>query len=168
MTDDGRDTAFAQFMGAHLPTDVERAVFWVLAGSSSQVWTVAGVAREARVSDHEADQALRRFTAAAIMERIDDPGHPRRYRWRPEMSYLHDGSDPVGRIDPVCGMPVPADTPHVALDDDGREVAFCSLPCLVRWRSGHRGGARRSEPPRTTRPSPSSMPTPPAAYDEAS
>lgn len=162
MTDDVRDTAFGQFMGAHLPTDVERAVFWVLAGSSSHVWTVADVDREARVSDHEADQALRRFTAAAILERIDDPGHPRRYRWRPEMAYLHDGSDPPGRIDPVCGMPVPANTPHVAQDDDGREVAFCSLPCLVRWRSEHRGGRRRSRPPRPPRSSPR------ATYDASS
>jgi YHS domain-containing protein len=168
MTDDVRDTAFGQFMGAHLPTDVERAVFWVLVGSSSQVWTVAGVARDARVGDHEADQALRRFTAAGILERIDDPGHPRRYRWRPAMAYLHDGSEPPGRIDPVCGMPVPADTPHVAPDVDGREVAFCSLPCLVRWRSARRGGRGRSRPPRTIRSSPPSTLEPSAAYDASS
>jgi hypothetical protein len=35
-------------------------------------------------------------------------------------------------------MPVPADSPHI-VDHDGREVAFCSLRCLVRWRSEHRG-----------------------------
>lgn len=136
MSDCGR-AMFAQFSGAHLPTDVERAVFWVLAGSFDRVWTVAGVARDAEVSDHEADQALRRFSAAGILELVDEPGHPRRYRWRSEMAYLHDGSEPQGRCDPVCGMPVPADSPHVA-EADGPKVVFCSLPCLVLWRSQHR------------------------------
>lgn len=168
MQNHNRNTALAQFMGAHLPTAVERAVFWVLAGSSTEVWTVAAVATEARVSDHEADQALRRFTAAAILERINDPGHPRRYRWRPEMSYLHEGRDPLGRIDPVCGMPVPAGSPHVAQDDDLGEIAFCSLPCLVRWRSEHRGGSRRSRLPGRTRPSPSPTLTPPATHEATS
>lgn len=134
---DRRDILLAQFMGAHLPTDVERAVFWVLAGSINRVWTRAAVASGAQVSDHEADQALRRFSAAGILEQLLEPGRPRRYRWRPEMAYLHNGTEPPGRHDPVCGMPVPADSPHVA-NDGGREVAFCSLPCLVRWRSEHR------------------------------
>ncbi len=134
---DQREVLLAQFMGAHLPTEVERAVFWVLADSQKHVWTRADVAREAQVSDHEADQALRRFSAAGILEPLAASGHPRRYRWRPEMAYLHDGTEPSGPRDPVCGMPVPANSPHVA-DDDGQEVAFCSLPCLVRWRSEHR------------------------------
>jgi YHS domain-containing protein len=168
MTDDGRNTAFAQFMGAHLPTAVERGVFWVLAGSLSEVWTAVGVAREARVSDHEADEALRRFAAAGILERLDDPGQPRRYRWRPEMSYLHEGSDPPGRIDPVCGMPVPAGSPHIAQDEGEGEVVFCSLPCLVRWRSEHRGGSRRFRLPGPTRTSPAPTLAPPATYDAPS
>lgn len=140
---DRQETVFRQFMGAHLPTDVERATFWVLAGSLDRVWSVASVAREAKVSDHEADQALRRFSAAGILERVDEPGHPRRYRWNPDMSYLHDGREPEGRLDPVCGMPVPPDSPHTA-EQDGVEVAFCSLPCLVRWRAAHRGSHRRT------------------------
>ena len=140
---DRSETSFAQFRRAHLPTDAERAVFFVLAGSLDRVWTVAGVARDARVSDHEADQALRRLTAACILERVDEPGHPRRYRWRPEMAYLRDAGDPPGRVDPVCGMPVRADSPHIAVHD-GEEVAFCSLPCLVRWRAEQRGRHRRA------------------------
>lgn len=135
---DQREVLLAQFMGAHLPTEVERAVFWVLADSQKHVWTRTDVARGAQVSDHEADQALRRFSAAGILEQLPASGHPRRYRWRAEMAYLRDGTEPSGRRDPVCGMPVPANSPHVAADDDGQEVAFCSLPCLVRWRSDHR------------------------------
>lgn len=133
-----RRTLFAQFRGAHLPTRVERAVCGALAGSLDRVWTVASVARDARVSDHEADQALRRLSAAGILERIDESSRPRRYRWRPEMAYLHDGGDPPGRVDPVCGMPVLAGSPHVAVHD-GDEIAFCSLPCLVRWQAAQRG-----------------------------
>lgn len=142
-TADDREHLLSRFMGAHLPTDVERAVFWVLAGSLDRVWTRAEVAKDAQVSDHEADQALRRFCSAGILEPLVERGGTPRYRWRAEMAYLHDGSDPSGRIDPVCGMPVPADSPHVAYDGD-REVAFCSLPCLVRWRSEHR--ARHNHP----------------------
>ena len=82
------ETLFAQFRGAHLPTRVERAVFAVLAVSLDRVWTVTVVARDARVSDHEADQALRRFSAAGIIERFEEPSQPRRYRWRPEMAYM--------------------------------------------------------------------------------
>lgn len=130
------DSPLARFMAAHLPTDVEWAVFTVVAGSRDRLWTAAAAAREARVSDHEADQALRRFSAAGIVERLDEPGRPRRFRWQPSMAYLDAGADPPGLRDPVCGMPVRADSPHVA-DDDGQRAVFCSLPCLVRWRHAH-------------------------------
>ena len=132
-------TLFSRFSAAHLASDIERAVFSVFAGSQSRTWTVADVAREAQVSDHQADHALRRFSAAGVLERADEPGHPRRYRWRPEMAYLRDGTEPPGRQDPVCGMPVPVDSPHIAVDD-GRTLAFCSLQCLVRWRTERRTG----------------------------
>lgn len=138
---DRDDDPFARLTEAHLPTAAERAVFRVLAGARRRVWTVAAAARAALVSDHEADLALRRFSAAGILERLDEPGRPRRYRWRAEMAYLHEGTEPPGRIDPVCGMPVPPDSPHVA-EHDGQEIAFCSLPCLVRWRAGHRARPR--------------------------
>jgi YHS domain-containing protein len=131
------DNPFNKFATAHLLTDVERDAFWALAHSLQRVWTAGGLAREAKVSDHEADQALRRFKAAGIVELLDEGCRPRRYRWRPEMDYLHDTSEPTGRRDPVCGMPVPAYSPHL-VDHDGRELGFCSLRCLVRWRSEHR------------------------------
>ena len=139
-----RETPLALFMEAHLPTDAEWRVFAVIAGARDEVWTAAAAARDANVSDHEADQALRRFSAAGIVERFDDPGHPRRYRWQPSMDYLNARTEPLGARDPVCGMPVAPDSPHVVEDGDER-VVFCSMPCLVRWRHGHRlhpGGRR--------------------------
>jgi YHS domain-containing protein len=142
---DRADSLFSQFATAHLLTDAERAVFEVLADSLQRVWTAGGVAREAGVSDHEADRALRRFNVAGIVERLDDSCRPRRYRWRPEMGYLHHTSEPSGRRDPVCGMPVPADSPHIVVHD-GQEVVFCSLRCLVRWRSEHRARHEATRP----------------------
>lgn len=128
---------FGHFAGAHLSSEIDWAVFWVLAASLNDVWTVASVAQDARVSDHEADQTLRRFLAAGILELADEHGRPPRYRWGKEMTYLHTGNQPPGLRDPVCGMPVRADSPYTAEDGD-REVRFCSLPCLVRWRKGLR------------------------------
>lgn len=142
MISDRQDTLYAQFTDAHLTSEIQRAVFWVLAGSQDRVWTATDVARDAQVSDHEADLVLRRFKAAGILARVDEPGYPRRYRWPSQMAYLHDGSEPPpGRHDPVCGMPVPADSPHLA-EYDGQEISFCSLSCLVLWRRQHRGRHR--------------------------
>lgn len=132
------EVLFARFASAHMPTDHDRAVFWVLAGSETTTWSVTAVAREAQISDHEADRALRRFAAAGILERLDDRGHPRQYRWRPQMSYLHHGEAPAGPLDPVCGMPVRADASYSVVDQDGHDVFFCSMPCLVQWRHEHR------------------------------
>lgn len=87
-------------------------------------------------------QALRRLAAAGILERVGDKGRARRYRWRSEMSYLHRGTAPSGLVDPLCGMPVAPDTPHRATDDDGQEVSFCSMPCLVRWLNARRSARR--------------------------
>ena len=111
-------------------------MYAALAGSA-EFWTARSAARAAGVSDHEANQALRRFAAAGIVERIEDLGNPRRYRWRPEMGYLVDNGSPPGQIDPICGMPVPEGSTHTALDGD-TQVSFCSLPCLVRWQREHR------------------------------
>ena len=132
--------AFARFARAHLPTPAERAVYPVLAGVSDGRWTAGEVAAAAGVSHHEADQALRRFAAAGIVDRIRVRGRSDHYRWHPEMSYLREGHNGDLPIDPVCGMPVPPDTAHVAADHDGASFSFCSLPCLVRWRSERRRG----------------------------
>jgi len=137
--------AFERFARAHLGDRVERAVYAVVAAHPAREWAVREVAAHARVSHHEADQALRRFAAAGIVARIDLPGRSDRYRWILEMRDLADGPSAAGQqpIDPVCGMPVPPDSPHVAHDGD-LDVRFCSLPCLVRWNASTRKAERRS------------------------
>lgn len=131
--------SLARFARAHLLTAAERHVYAAIAGSS-EIWTATGAAKAADVSHHEADHALRRFVKAGILEPVGS-WHPPRYHWRAEMSYLLDGSEPAGLRDPVCGMPVAPDAPLI---DEGGSVAvrFCSLPCLVRWRSQRRPEAR--------------------------
>jgi len=140
-----RSSAFEALARAHLRTRAERAVFAVVAASSGRWWTAPAAARAAGVDEIDADQALRRFGAAGIVEQ--EPGRTAgsRYRYRTEMAYLsaggHTEEDSELR-DPVCGMPVAPDTPHVA-DDHGRVVRFCSLPCLVRWQRSHRERRQR-------------------------
>lgn len=149
--------AFERFARAHLGDRTERAVYAVVAGTPATEWAVGEVAAHATVSHHEADQALRRFAAAGIVTRLDLPGRPHRYRWTLEMRYLADGRTTPGwdLVDPMCGMPVPADSPHVAHDGD-LDVRFCSLPCLVRWNAATRKAtrARTGGESRKSRPAP--------------
>lgn len=128
--------AFLRFARAHLGDRAERAVYAVVAAGPPAEWSAGEVAAHAGVSHHQADQVLRRFAAAGIVERVAT--RPHRYLWAPAMAYLFDGRTGDGDpIDPVCGMPVPFGTTHIARDGD-REVRFCSLPCLVRWRRATR------------------------------
>lgn len=130
---------FVRFARAHLPSHAERAIYPVLAGEADRDWTVGEVAAAASVSHHEADQALRRFASAGIVEHNHLRGQGHRYRWHPDMDYLRQGRVTGPAVDPVCGMPVPHGAPHTARDGE-TEVRFCSLPCLVRWRSNQRRG----------------------------
>jgi len=141
MTTTPDNEAFVRFARAHLPGKTERAVYPVVASTPDRDWTPGEVAAAAGVSHHEADQTLRRFAAAGIVDHRRVPGHGHRYRWHAEMAYLRDGDLEGLTIDPVCGMPVPPGTPHTALDGD-EVLRFCSLACLVRWRSN-----RRRRPP---------------------
>ena len=133
--------AFVRFAKAHLPSRAERTIYPVLAGAPDRDWTAGEVAAAAGVSHHEADQALRRFASAGIVDHSHVRGQSHRYRWHPDMGYLRQGDVSGPAIDPVCGMPVPPGTPHTARDDDA-EIRFCSLPCLVRWRSERRRAPR--------------------------
>ena len=131
--------AFVRFAKVHLPTNAERAIYPVLAGAPDHDWTPGEVAAAAKVSHHEADQALRRFASAGIVDHSHLRGQGHRYRWHPDMRYLRQDAVSSSAVDPVCGMPVPPETPHSALDGD-TEIRFCSLPCLVRWKSDRRRG----------------------------
>jgi YHS domain-containing protein len=138
---DHRPSAFGVFARTHLRSAAERAIFAVVASAAGHWWSAAAAARAARqahVTEHETDQTLRRFAAAGIVEqRADADG--RRYRYRAEMAYLHDDTDLDDELrDPVCGMPVAADAPHTANDDEGHTVRFCSILCLLRWQRARR------------------------------
>lgn len=136
---------FERFARAHLGDRILRAMYAVMAADPAAEWTAGEVAAHAKVSHHEADQALRRFAAAGIVALVDAPGRPHRYRWTlGELAPVDiDGGEEA--IDPVCGMSVPPESRHVARDGD-REIRFCSLPCLVRWNAGARRGSRAAGP----------------------
>ena len=137
MTTTPANDAFERFARAHLPGKIERAIYPVVASTPDRDWAPGEVAAAAGVSNHEADQALRRFASAGIVDHRHVRGHGHRYRWHADMAYLR-GDDIEGlAIDPVCGMPVPPGTPHTAVDGDD-VLQFCSLACLVRWRSNRR------------------------------
>ena len=148
MTVTASSDAFERFARAHLGTRAERAVYAVVAGHPSAAWSVGEVAAHARVSHHEAAQALRRFAAAGIVARFERPARSDQYRWALEVPALLDGTsaDTQQAVDPVCGMPIPPDSPHVVHDGDV-DVRFCSLPCLVRWRAASRGSRRTNHTP---------------------
>lgn len=133
---------FVVFAGVHLRTSAERRVYAAMASTPELEWTVAQLAATAQVSHHEADEALRRFVAAGIADRTGS-GPRRRYRWSATMAYLTATGTPVSRdIDPVCGMPVDVEAKHV-VEHGGDTIHFCSLPCLVLWRSNHRRDGSR-------------------------
>lgn len=125
-----------RFAATHLRSRPARAVYAIVAGGPDRPWSAAEVARHSALDVHEVDRVLRRFAAAGIVEAAAG-GRGWRYRWAPGMAYLFDDSSPgVGPdavVDPVCGMPVPVDSPHRRDGTDGVPVLFCSLVCLVRY-----------------------------------
>lgn len=148
------DDTVAAFAAAHLRDRTSRAVYLVVTTGRTRWWTSAGVARHTRTDPHEVDQELRRFAAAGIVEPSAAAGRATRYRWRNEMDYLLTlgPADGPGDIDPECGMPVPAGTPHELRAADGTVTRFCSLPCLLRFRRRHRTDGHRRARGRTTEP----------------
>src|SRR3546814_11660953 len=87
---------------SHLPGKVERAIYPVVASTPDRDWAPGEIAAAAGVSNHEADQALRRFASAGIVDHRHVRGHGHRYRWHADMAYLR-GDDAEGlAIDPVC------------------------------------------------------------------
>jgi hypothetical protein len=139
------ESAFDRFARSHLATRAERAVYTVVAGGPTRQWTARVAATAAGVSNREADQALRSFAAAGIVDHVRGPGQPHRFQWRPGMPYVRGGDFIASEnVDPVCAMLVPADMPHTVRDGHG-EIRFCSLRCLVQWQSARRRGRGRRQ-----------------------
>ncbi len=124
------DRALVRFARAHLTSRAHRAVYSVLAGASDSWWSPDEVAGATREDRHEIDVALRQLTAARIVE-VRSLGDDPRYRWLFDTASLDDPTAAsVARIDPVCGMPVAADSPFQLEDGSGLH-RFCSLRCLT-------------------------------------
>ena len=133
MTDERR-AAFRLFAQAHLRSRAERAVYVALPPHGTDPLSVAELCAAAHLDHHDTDQVLRRFAAAGVAEVVEARGE-RRYRLRREAA--------GGVVDPVCGMVVPPGSGH-EVDGDLGVARFCSVQCLMTWRSA--GGRPAGNP----------------------
>src|SRR3546814_11427895 len=98
MTTTPANDAFERFARAHLPGKVERAIYPVVASTPDRDWAPGEVAAAAGVSNHEADQALRRFASAGLVAQRHMRGHDQHHRWHAEFAYLlGDACDGLGK-----------------------------------------------------------------------
>jgi len=123
-----RYDVYSRFARRHLDTREERAVYLTLAGREAGSWSVRELAERNHLDPDDTERVLEAFEAAGVVEAIDAP-EGRRYRWRSDMNYLFGENDPPGPVDPVCGMPVLANSPYVADDTYRRPRRFCSSLC---------------------------------------
>lgn len=131
--------SLSRFARAHLRTPAQHAVYRTLATDPDACWSAAEIAAHTGLDQHDIDQTLRSFTAAGIVREVTSPAGGRCYRWRTQLRYLLDGTTPTDEfLDPVCGMPVDADTPHTGRDSTGALVRFCSLYCRAAYRTRSR------------------------------
>lgn len=130
-----RYDVFSRFAGKHLDTREERAVYLTLVGQEAESWSARELAERNHLDPDETKRVLESFEAASVVDTIDAP-EDRRYRWRADMDYLfgEEGDSPEW-VDPVCGMPVLANSPYVADDAYRRPRRFCSSLCLAAFRA---------------------------------
>src|SRR3546814_19893499 len=88
MTTTPANDAFERFARAHLPGQVERAIYPVVASTPDRDWAPGEIAAAAGVSNHEADQALRRFASAGLVDPPQVRGHGHRYPRPSDLAYL--------------------------------------------------------------------------------
>lgn len=124
-----RYDVYTQFADRHLSTDAERCVYLLLVSHQGRVWSVADLAAHAGVEPEDTDQILHRYLAAGIVEDIDTATSTR-YRWSSDLAYLPGAQgESVQWRDPVCDMPVTADSQYRVKDRGGRSWRFCSSGC---------------------------------------
>ena len=124
-----RHDVYSRFARRHLDTREERAVYLSLVGQEASSWSARELAERNHGDPADTERVLEEFEAAGVVEAIDSP-EGRRYLWRSDMNYLFgEGGDNPGWVDPVCGMPVLADSPYVADDPYHRPRRFCSSLC---------------------------------------
>ncbi len=128
--DMGRYDIFARFAQRHLATDAERRIYLVLVSQQAPLWSALDLATQTGVEPREAERVLTRYLAAGIVQDVASAGG-RRYRWRSDLNYLLGTGDAGSQwLDPVCDMPVTADSPYQADDPTGQTWRFCSSVCL--------------------------------------
>ena len=126
-----RYDVYSWFARRHLDTRKERAVYLTLVGQEAESWSACELGNRNHLDADETERILEAFEAAGVVDAIDAP-EGRRYRWRSDMSYLFgERGDSRDRVDPVCGMPVLANSPFAADDTYGRSRRFCSSLCLA-------------------------------------
>lgn len=125
----------AHFARAHLRTAAQRAVYRTVGSNPDSWWTGSEIAGHTGFDPLDIARILRGFAAAGILHE-QRRGQGRRYRWHDDVRYVLDGTTPRGAMtDPVCGMPVRADSPHLDTDAEGATVRFCSRFCQLAFRS---------------------------------
>ena len=130
-----RYDVYSQFAHRHLGGREERAVYLTFVAQEADSWSVDEIAERNQLPLDQVERVLEEFHAAGIVEPIEVTGQ-RRYRWRSDMNYVFGAREPSAEwIDPVCGMPVLAQSPHVAEDVYGRPRRFCSSLCLTAFRA---------------------------------
>ena len=130
-----RYDVWTRFARAHLSRPEERATYFTLVGHPGRSWTPEQVATATALSEEEARRVLGGYADAGIVDRSETPQGDF-YRWRSEMDYLFAPDEPsFGSVDPVCGMPVTADSPYSTRNAFGREHRFCAALCLAAFRA---------------------------------
>lgn len=126
-----RYDVYSRFARRHLETREERAVYLTLVGQETDSWSARELAERNHLDPDETERVLEAFEAAGVVDAIHAP-EGCRYRWRSDMNYLfgEEGESPEW-VDPVCGMPVLANSPYVADDPHRRPRRFCSSLCLA-------------------------------------
>ena len=124
-----RYDVYSRFSRRHLDTREERAVYLTLVGQEAESWSAGELSERNHLDPDDTELVLEGFEAAGVVEAIEAP-EGRRYRWRSDMNYLFgEGGGSPEWVDPVCGMPVLADSPYVAEDPYRRPRRFCSSLC---------------------------------------
>lgn len=132
-----------RFARAHLRTPAQHAVYRSVGNNPDAWWSATEIAQHAGLDVTDIDQSLRSFAATGILHERVHPTGRRLYRWRDELRYVLDGTPPPPElIDPICGMPVNADSAYTGHDATGATLHFCSRWC----QAAHRNRLRRRKP----------------------
>jgi hypothetical protein len=91
-----------------------------LVSYQGRLWSAADLAGQAALASADVARILRQYAAAGIVEDLNSTEEGR-YRWRADLGYLFGiQGDGAASVDPVCDMPVTADSTYRGSGPDGR------------------------------------------------